>query len=63
MKKKKKVARKPTYLRRMSTYNLCLNLVGIAGFHIDDEESRMKIYEAVRRLQMLDKAAKEAGLL
>lgn len=65
MKKKKKVPvrRKPIPPRMMSTEELCYSLAGIAAFHVEDDAARMKIYETMRRLQMLDKAAIEAGLI
>lgn len=64
MRKKKKAApkRKPTPPRKMSSHDLCMDLAAIGGF-VEDEATRFKIYEAVRRLQLLEKAAVEAGLL
>lgn len=65
MKKVKKVKKKaaPTPPRKMSTIDLCKALAGVAAFHVEDSVAQMKIYEAIRRLQMLDKAAADAGLL
>lgn len=63
-KKKKVVAkRSPAPPRKMRTDDLCKALAGIAAFHVTDPHAQMKIYEAVRRLQMLDKVATEAGIL
>ena len=50
-------------VKRMSSDDLCKALSGIAAFHVEDDKAQAKIYEAVRRLQIMDKAAKEAGLL
>lgn len=47
----------------MSSKELCASLVGIAAFHVEDKAAQMKIYEAVRRLQLLEAAAIDAGLL
>ena len=64
MKKKKKMpARKSTPPKKMSSKELCMSLVGVAAFHVEDRVAQMKIYEAVRRLQMLEKAAIDAGML
>lgn len=63
MKKKTAAKRVATPPRKMRTDDLCKSLVGIAAFHVEDKQAQMKIYEAVRRLQMLDKAATEAGIL
>lgn len=65
MTKKKKTPpkRKPNPARKMSSFELCASLSGIAAFHVEDKASQMKIYEAIRRLQLLEKAAVEAGLL
>lgn len=49
--------------RRMSATDLCKSLAGIAAFHVEDRAAQMKIYEAIRRLQLLEKAAIDAGLL
>lgn len=48
--------------RGLNFRDLCTSLVAIAGLHVEDEAAQMKIYEAVRRLQMLEKAAIDAGL-
>jgi hypothetical protein len=64
--KKQKIAkrRKPsTPPRRMSTKDLCKSLAGVAAFHVEDGSAQLKIYEAIRRLQMLDAAGVEAGIL
>jgi hypothetical protein len=50
-------------VKQMSSDNLCKALSGIAAFHVDDDVAQAKIYEAVRRLQVMEKAAKEAGIL
>lgn len=61
--KKKAVKKRATPPRKMSTKQLCASLVGIAAFHVEDKTAQMKIYEAVRRLQLLEVAAIDAGLL
>jgi hypothetical protein len=48
---------------KMSSTDLCKALAGIAAFHVEDEAAQMKIYEAIRRLQIMEKAAIDAGLL
>lgn len=65
MTKKKKPApkRAPTPPRKMSSHDLCVSLAAIAAFHVEDKAAQMKIYEAMRRLQLLEKAAVDAGLL
>lgn len=64
MKKKKTVPkRKLTALRNLSSHELCVSLAAIAAFHVEDKPAQMKIYEAIRRLSMLEKAAVDAGLL
>jgi hypothetical protein len=65
MRKKKKIAvkRKPTLPKKMSSLELCAALSGIAAFHVKDEATRMSIYEAIRRLQLLDALAIDAGIL
>lgn len=62
MKKKAPPKRKPTPPRKMSSNELCKSLAAIAGF-AEDESTSLTIYEAVRRLQLLEAAAVEAGLL
>lgn len=62
MKKKTPPKRKPSPARKMSSNELCKSLVAVAGF-TEDEQTRLKIYEAVRRLQLLEAAAIEAGFL
>lgn len=54
---------KPTPPRAMSAAGLCKALCGVAAFHVEDKAAQAKIYEAVRRLQLLEKAAVDAGLL
>lgn len=63
--KKKKAAtkKKPNPARAMSANDLCKSLAAIAGLHVENEQARFKIYEAIRRLQLLEAAAIEAGLL
>ena len=61
--KKKTVKRTPIPPKKMSSKELCMSLVGVAAFHVEDKVAQMKIYEAVRRLQMLEKAAIDAGML
>jgi hypothetical protein len=46
----------------MSSHDLCLSLAAIAGF-TEVKSTQLKIYEAIRRLQIMEKAAIEAGLL
>lgn len=50
-------------VRQMSSDDLCKALSGIAAFHVEDDVAQAKIYEAIRRLQVMDKAAKEAGII
>lgn len=56
----KKIATPP---RKMSSKQLCISLVAIAAFHVEDKTAQSKIYDAVRRLQLLEKAAMDAGLI
>lgn len=58
----KKLPKAASQARRMSSHDLCVSLTSIAGF-AEDEDTSFKIYEAVRRLQLLEKAAVDAGLL
>jgi hypothetical protein len=55
--------KKKSVPRKMSSVDLCKALSGIAAFHVEDKAAQMKIYEAIRRLQALEKAAIDAGLL
>lgn len=55
--------RKPAPPRKMSVKDLCMSLSRIAAFHVEDRAAQMKIYEAIRRLQLLESAAVEAGAL
>ena len=50
-------------VKRMSTADLCKALSGVAAFHVEDDKAQAKIYEAIRRLQVMEKAAVDAGLL
>ena len=64
--KKKKVAKRAVARsspRKMSTYDLCLSLSCIAAFNLDGPKAQAQIYEAIRRLQALDAAAIEAGII
>lgn len=61
-KKKPRASRTPSLPRKMSTIDLCKSLVCVAALHVEDKIAQMKIYEAVRRLQMLDTAAIKEGL-
>lgn len=65
MKKKKKapLKQKLTAPKKMSSSELLTSLAGIAAFHVEDKAAQMKIYEAMRRLQLMEKAAIDAGLL
>ena len=66
MRKKKKTAapkRKLAPPRKMSSHDLCVSLAAIAAFHVENKASQMKIYEAIRRLQLMEKAVVDAGLL
>lgn len=62
-KPKTKTKKKVPPPRKMSSLDLCKALAGIAAFHVEDMAAQMKIYEAVRRLQIMERAAVEAGLL
>jgi hypothetical protein len=63
MPKKMPPKKRPVPPRRMSSKQLCTSLVAIAAFHVEDKAAQRKIYEAVRRLQLLDEAARAAGLI
>lgn len=47
----------------LSSRDLCLHLTGVAAFHTSDEQSRLCIYDAIRRLSMLEEAAIKAGII
>lgn len=56
--------KKPPFLPLPSeTKELCMQLAGIAAFHVQDPKAQAAIYKAVRTLQQLDAAAIEAGIL
>lgn len=61
--RKKAAKKRPSPARLMSTKELCLSLAGIAAFHVEDNAAQMKIYEAVRRLELLEHAAIAARLI
>lgn len=61
-KAKRKLPKAAVAARKMSSHDLCISLAAIAGL-AEDDHTRFKIYEAVRRLQLLENAAVEAGLL
>lgn len=62
--RKKKKAKKSSFTpKKMRTKDLCISLVAIAAFHVEDTAAQAKIYEAVRRLQLLDSAAIKSGIL
>jgi len=50
-------------VKRMSSNDLCKALAGVAAFHVEDDQAQAKIYEAIRRLQVMERAAIDAGLL
>jgi hypothetical protein len=50
-------------VKRMSSDDLCKALSSIAGLHVEDDKAQAKIYEAIRRLRVMDKAARDAGIL
>lgn len=54
---KKKPVKKRVASKLVDTNEICKDLVAIAGF-LDDRRAAMKIYKAVRQLQLLDLAAK-----
>lgn len=57
-KAKKIVTKRRTAKSKLvDTRDLCKDLVAIAGF-LEDRRTAMKIYKAVRELQLLDLAAK-----
>lgn len=60
--KRKPMPKKNAAARKMSSNELCRDLAVIGGL-VESEDTAAKIYEAVRRLQLLEKAAVEAGLL
>lgn len=49
--------------KALSSHELCLRLTGVAAFHTSDEQSQHCIYDAIRRLSMLEDAAIKAGLI
>jgi len=60
----KKLAKKSFKgVKKMSSDDLCKALSGIAAFHVEDDVAQAKIYEAIRRLQVMEKAAIDAGIL
>jgi hypothetical protein len=60
----KKLAKKSFKgVKQMSSDDLCKALSGIAAFHVEDDIAQAKIYEAIRRLQAMEKAAIDAGIL
>lgn len=63
LRKKKKAKKSPSPPKKMKTKDLCISLVAIAAFHVEDTAAQAKIYEAVRRLQLLDSAAINSGVL
>lgn len=60
--KKSPVKRKPSPPKLTDTKNLCLELAALAGL-VEERRVQEKIYQAVRQLRLLDKAARQAGLL
>lgn len=63
MPKKTRPKKPPSFPRKMSSKQLCTSLVAIAAFHVEDKSAQAKIYEAVRRLELLEAAAIGACLL
>lgn len=63
MAKKQLTKRSFKGVKMMSSNDLCKALSGIAAFHVEDDTAQAKIYEAIRRLQVMEKAAIDAGLL
>lgn len=50
--------------KKMTTDELCKHLACLAAFNLDGRpQQQMKVYEAIRRLQMMDDAAIRAGIL
>jgi hypothetical protein len=47
----------------MLTDDLCGHLSRIAAFNLDRPAAQMKVYEAIRRLRLLDAAAIEVGII
>jgi hypothetical protein len=57
MKKKEASPKRiPSAPRKMGSFELCASLSAIAAFPVEDKDSQMKIYEAIKRLQLLEKA-------
>jgi hypothetical protein len=55
---------KPQKVTPTSSDDLCKRLVAMAAFSLyDDPKGQKLVYEAVRKLQMLDAAARAAGIL
>lgn len=50
-------------VKQMSSDDLCKALSGVAAFHVEDDVAQAKIYEAISRLRVMEKAAIDAGLL
>lgn len=50
-------------VKRMSSDDLCVALSAIAAFQVEDDVAQAKIYETIRRLRIMEKAAIDAGLL
>lgn len=55
--KKIVIKRKKAKPKLIDTHGLCKDLVAMAGF-LEDRRLALKIYKAVRQLQLLDLAAK-----
>ena len=54
--------KKPSPPKLTDTHDLCLELSALAGL-VEDRRTQEKIYQAVRQLRLLDRTAREAGLL
>jgi hypothetical protein len=54
--------KKPSPPKLTDTHDLCLELIALTGL-VEDQRTQEKIHQAVRQLQLLDRTAREAGLL
>lgn len=62
-KRQKAKVRPKSHPKKMSSNELCKRLCGVAAFQVEDQGAQKLVYEAVRRLQQLDAAARDHGIL
>lgn len=64
MTRRKKALKKEMNVTPVSSVELCKSLVAMAAFSLHDNPGAQKlVYAAVRQLQLLDAAARKAGIL